>query len=208
MLYIPKMNQTNALQTYPTRNVKPCHILYIHIHPVHLKTSELFYVPTSPYPQEKKNTRPHNLILSAIILYSFLFFCMPLPPNRTLATPIHLLNPWNRIRSLTYAVAKLPNPSAKIKNLKGTSMYVSSMAFITHCAGSKSMYKVIAKVTNMVVTNGKLRDMGSRYGFPTLRTTAERMYWKQLVRNRAVFWELRLLLWFLSTTGGMYQSCS
>ena len=26
----------------------------------------------------------------------------------------------------------------------------------------------------MVVTNGKLRDMGSRYGLPTLRTTAEK----------------------------------
>ena len=56
------------------------------------------------------------------------------------------------------------------------------------------MYSVIAKVTKIVVTNGKLRDMGSRYGLPTLRTTAEKMYWKQDVRNSAVFCELSELV--------------
>ena len=68
--------------------------------------------------------------------------------------------------------------------------------------GSRSRYNDISPAVRTVMTNGKFSRMVLRKGGPILRTREERMYWKQEVRKRIVFWEFLMLEWLCLSLGG------
>ena len=66
------------------------------------------------------------------------------------------------------------------------------------------MYREKKVVIAIVITKGRLCDMGWRKGGPMERTMEERMYWKVERRKRVVFWELRTEDLSVESLGGMY----
>jgi hypothetical protein len=137
-----------------------------------------------------------------------------------LAFPIHLERGGKSTLSAKYEQANPPAASTIMKTRKLVDMSVSSMRLTSHGAGSNSMYADIPTAVTMVITKGTMYMlvivfssvnvkidlrfcvMDCLNGGPTLRTIAERMYWKQEIRKSVVFCEFSEFECSLSSTGG------
>jgi len=140
-------------------------------------------------------------MLSAMILYSFLFFWW-LGRSLALALPIHLERGGKSTLSARYEQANPPVASTMMKTRKLVDISVSSIRLTSHGAGSNSMYADIPTAVTMVITKGRFCVMDCLNGGPTLSTMAERMYWKQEIRKSVVFCEFSEFECSRSSTGG------
>jgi hypothetical protein len=94
-------------------------------------------------------------MLSAMILYSFLFFWW-LGRSLALALPIHLERGGKSTLSAKYEQANPPVASTMMKTRKLVDMSVSSIRLTSHGAGSNSMYADIPTAVTMVITKGTI----------------------------------------------------
>lgn len=87
-----------------------------------------------------------------MILYSFRFFDFFVTPF--LIAPKSLASRGNTYFSPSHPFARYATPNAMITPLKSQLIGVSFMSFLSQCAGYRTRYREVSRVTAIVVTNG------------------------------------------------------